>query len=179
MKSRNNSVHLLAFNALAAAVYAALTMALGFMSYGGVQFRVAEVLCLLPFFFPGLSWGLFIGCLIANLMSPAGMLDVVFGSLTTLASCLCIEMLGKGEKTSWWRGVLACFCPVFFNALIVGAVLAFTLAEPGMAFGAAFVLFSGQIAFGELTIMLVLGLPLVRLLPKSRFFAQISEKINR
>ena len=58
---KNNKTLYLAINALVAAIYAALTMALGFMSYAGIQYRVAEALCVLPFFFPGTVWGLFIG----------------------------------------------------------------------------------------------------------------------
>ena len=103
MKNRNSTARL-AFSALVAAVYAALTMALAFMSYNGLQFRVAEALCVLPFFFPAATWGLFIGCIIANLLSPAGPLDVVFGSLATLLCCLSIQALGRGgHYGSWWR----------------------------------------------------------------------------
>ena len=68
---KNLSVRRLAFTGLLAAVYAALTMGLGFMSYGQLQFRVAEALCILPFFFPFASWGLFIGCLLANILGGA------------------------------------------------------------------------------------------------------------
>ena len=70
--------------AIIGALYAVLTMVLAPISYGPVQFRVSEVLCILPFFMPCTSWGLFIGCIVANLMSAAGLLDVVFGSLATL-----------------------------------------------------------------------------------------------
>lgn len=177
MKNRN-SVRRLAFSALLAAVYAALTMALGFMSYAGIQYRVAEALCVLPFFFPAATWGLFIGCIISNLLSPAGLLDVVFGSLATLLCCLSVQALGKsGSYGSWWRCIAACLCPVIYNALIVGAVLAFTMAEPGQAFGAAFAVFAAQVGFGELVVMAVLGLPLIRNLPKMRVFKMLREKV--
>ena len=53
---------------LLAAVYAALTIGLGFMSYNAVQYRIAEALCILPFFFPFSAWGLFVGCFLANLI---------------------------------------------------------------------------------------------------------------
>lgn len=173
-----NSVRRLAFSAIVAAVYAALTMALGFMSYNGIQFRVAEALCVLPFFFPQATWGLFVGCVIANLMSPAGPLDIVFGSLATLLCCLAVQALGRGgHYESWWRCVLACLAPVAANALIVGAVLAYTIADPGMGLGAAFVLFAAQVGLGELVVMLALGLPLIKMLPKSKIYEQIREKL--
>jgi len=176
---KNNKTLYLAINALVAAIYAALTMALGFMSYAGIQYRVAEALCVLPFFFPGTVWGLFIGCVISNLMSPAGPLDIVFGSLATLGCCLAVAALGRGKNyASWPRCIAACAMPVVFNALIVGAVLAFTIAEPGMAFGTAYAIFGAQVGFGELVVMAVLGLPFIRMLPKSALFKWLSERLS-
>ena len=106
--------------AIIGALYAVLTMVLAPISYGPVQFRVSEVLCILPFFMPCTSWGLFIGCIVANLMSAAGLLDVVFGSLATLITCVCIAQCGKMGNTLRAR-LLACFMPVIWNALVVGA----------------------------------------------------------
>lgn len=174
---KTSSVHRLAFSAIIAAVYAALTMALGFMSYSGIQFRVAEALCVLPFFFPSSAWGLFIGCVIANLLSPAGPLDVVFGSLATLLCCLSIAALGRRGSRGWLRCLTVCLMPVVFNALIVGAVLALTIAEPGSSFGAAFALFGGQVALGEAVVMFTLGLVLIRSLPRMKLFAMLQEKL--
>lgn len=111
---KNPSVRRLAVSAVIAAVYAALTMSTGFMSYGSVQFRIAEALGVLPFFFPVTTWGVFVGCLIANLLSPIGAADLVVGSLTTLAACLCVTALGRttvpGERPGWGRCVLTCLC---------------------------------------------------------------------
>ena len=76
--------------AVVGALYAVLTMVLAPISYGALQFRVSEVLCILPFFMPFTACGLFAGCIVANRMSTAGVLDVVFGSLATLITCLCI-----------------------------------------------------------------------------------------
>ena len=177
MKNKN-SVRRLAFSALVAAVYAALTMSLGFMSYGGIQFRVAEALCVLPFFFPCTTWGIFVGCVIANLLSPVGPLDVVFGSLASLLCCLSVSALGRGAKECGvWRKVLVCLCPVVFNAVIVGAVLAYAYAEPGMAFATAFAIFGAEVAFGEAVIMFTLGLLLLRTLPKMKLYSMLKEKI--
>jgi len=179
MKKQNSTARL-AFSALVAAVYAALTMALAFMSYNGLQFRVAEALCVLPFFFPAATWGLFIGCIIANLLSPAGPLDIVFGSLATLLCCLSIQALGRGgHYGSWWRCILACLCPVVFNAVIVGAVIAYMGINSGDSapFGILWAFNGAQVGFGELVVMAALGLPLIRSLPKMRMFALLREKI--
>ena len=83
---RHSKIKRMAYAAVIGAAYAALTMALAPISYGPIQMRVSEVLCVLPFFFPSATWGLFIGCMIANLISAAGVWDVVFGSLATLGS---------------------------------------------------------------------------------------------
>lgn len=161
----NNKIRSITYAAVVGAVYAALTMLLAPISYGPIQFRISECLCVLPFFDPVFAGGLFVGCLIANLMSTAGILDIVFGSLATLLAALCTAALGRRSK-SWLSCVLGCLSPVLFNALIVGAVLAATVAPEGTAFGAAFALFGFQVGLGEAVVMLVLGLPLMRLLMK-------------
>ena len=57
--------------AVIGALYAVLTMVLAPISYGPVQCRISEVLCILPFFMPSTTWGLFFGCAIANIASSA------------------------------------------------------------------------------------------------------------
>lgn len=162
--------------AVVGALYAVLTMALAPISYGALQFRVSEVLCILPFFMPSTAWGLFVGCIVANLMSTAGVLDVVFGSLATLITCLCIAWCGKMGNTLKAR-LLACFMPVIWNGLIVGATLTIALAglNPLTHFG-AFLVFVGEVALGELGVMYLIGLPLMTYLPKQRFFSEFVDK---
>ena len=170
----------LTFAALIAAVYAALTIALGFISYGPVQFRIAEALCILPFFLPFTTWGLFVGCVIANLMSPVGVMDVIFGSLATLGCCLCSAAIGRNwDGKSWGRCVLSCFMPVIWNAVIVGLLLALFYAEDGRAKIVLFFLYGAEVGLGELAVMYILGLPLMRWLPKSKFFPLLKEKLDK
>lgn len=160
--SRNKTKRI-AYAAVAGAAYAALTMLLAPISYGPIQFRLSECLCILPFFDPVFAAGLFVGCLIANLVSTAGFLDIIFGSLATLLAALCTAALGKRSR-GWLSCILGCLAPVVFNALVVGAVLAFTIAPEGTSFAAAFVLFGFQVGLGEAVVLLALGLPLMRLL---------------
>lgn len=162
--------------AVVGALYAVLTMVLAPISYGALQFRVSEVLCILPFFMPFTAWGLFVGCIVANLMSTAGVLDVVFGSLATLITCLCIAWCGKMGNTLKAR-LLVCFMPVVWNGLIVGATLTIALAglNPLTHFG-AFLVFAGEVALGELGVMYLIGLPLMTYLPKQRFFSEFVDK---
>ena len=146
------------------AVYAVVTLVLAPISFGPVQFRVSEALCALAFFDGIYAFGLFAGCFLANLVSSAGVLDVVFGSLATLAACLAMTALGR-RGSSVGRCLLACLMPVVFNGVIVGAVLAGAYAA-GRAFGPYFLLCAGEVAAGEAGVMLLLGYPLLRLLPK-------------
>ncbi len=71
-----------------AGLYFSLTAAFGFISYGPLQVRFSEALTVLPFLFPAAVPGLTIGCAIANLFGPFGMVDVIVGSLLTLMAAL-------------------------------------------------------------------------------------------
>ncbi len=170
----NKTTHKLVSAAIVGALYAVLTLVLAPISYGPVQCRVSEALCILPFFMPHTAWGLFFGCAIANIASAAGLPDIVFGSLATLIACLCIALCGKKNKK-----VLACLMPVVWNALIVGAMLTKVIAglDPIESFG-AFAVFAGQVGLGEAAAMFVIGLPLMTWLPKQKFFADYLDKFT-
>ena len=157
----------LAFAAVVGALYAILTMVLAPISYGPLQFRISEALCVLSYFTPAAAWGLFIGCAIANTLSAAGLPDVIFGSLAMLIACLGTSAVGKHMKDSLKSRLLACFLPVIVNAVIVGAMLTYAyiglspLEHPG-----AFAVCAGEVALGELPVMYLFGLPLMSWLPK-------------
>ncbi len=162
----------IAVAAVVGAAYAALTMLLQPISYGEIQMRVSEVFCILPFFFPYTAWGLYVGCILANLISVAGPLDVVFGSLATLIAALGAVALGK--RGGWLSKVLTCLLPVVSNGVIVGAVLAATLAAD-QAFLPAWGLIGLQVAAGEAVVLFVLGYPLMLLLPRWKWFQKLQQ----
>ena len=169
----------LALAAVVAAAYCAVTVLLQPISYGAVQFRVSEVLCILPWFAPCTAQGLFLGCILANL--PTGnVFDIVFGSLATLGAALCTAAIGRKNR-SLSGSVLACLMPVLFNAVIVGAVLTWAY-EIRMAADSAvlsYALNAAFVGFGELVVLFVLGLPLMRWLPKQKFFRETLERFNQ
>lgn len=132
--------------ALLAAVYAALTVALAPLSFGALQFRAAEAMAVLPWLYPEAAPGLFVGCLIANLFGGNGVLDVVFGSLATLAAAL----ISRRMKSPW----LAPLPPVIINALVVGAVLSYALGLP-------YWLTATEVGLGQAGACYVLGMPLL------------------
>lgn len=167
----------IAFAAIVGAIYAVLTMVLAPIGYGPIQFRLSEVLCILPFFFPFSAWGLFVGCVIANLLSAYGIIDVVFGSLATLLAALCTMYFGKMNRHSVAPKIMACLPPVVLNAIIVGAVIAYGISTaPGStdAFWPTYTVVGLQVGFGELVVLYALGLPALILLPKTNFFKNLS-----
>ncbi len=168
------SVRKLVLAAVVGAVYAALTMVLAPISYGPVQFRISEVLCILPFFFPYSVWGLFVGCILANLISAYGILDIVFGSLATLLAGLCTMALGKISRESLVTKIFACLPPVIFNGIIIGAVLSYSYTPN--AFWQGFLINGAQVAAGELAVLYIIGLPLLILLPRSGAFRSFQAK---
>lgn len=152
------SIRTLTFSAVLAALYAGLTLFLPVPQYGPVQIRFAEALCILPFFFPSATPGLFVGCIITNLFSPYA-LDVVFGSAATLLACLWTGRL----KNRW----LAPLPPVVCNAVIVGAEIAFAQTGLGPAFWPAFGLNALSVGLSELAACGILGSLLLTVLHRS------------
>ena len=166
--------------AVIGALYAALTM-INPLAYGPIQFRVSEILCILPFFFPESAVGLAVGCVIANIIGPYGIIDIVFGSLATLLAGVCTAIIGakarKRDKIGWGACVLACLMPVLFNAPIVGGVIAYSSTE--YAFLNGLVLYGAQVGLGEAVVMLVLGLPTMRYILKNPTLSELLGRLER
>ena len=163
-----------AFAGVVGALYAALTIGFGFIGFGPVQFRIAEALCVLPFFFPVSVWGLFIGCIIANLVSPYP-LDIIVGPAATLLAAVCTMRIGKFGKDSITVKIIACLPPVIFNAVFIGALIAYTMAgiSETDVFFAAFLINGAQVGLSQLAVLYILGLPLIIYLPKTRIFERL------
>ncbi len=143
----------LALSAAIAAVYVILTV-FATIYFGPVQFRVSESLTLLPVFFPEAIPGLFIGCLVANLLMGAVPLDVIFGSLASLIAAL---------LTYAWRKnrYVAALPPVVVNAIIVGSIVLH------IAYGAPLWASIGYVAVGQAASCYLLGLPMLKALEKT------------
>lgn len=142
----------IAAGGLVAGLYIALTALFAPLSFGAIQFRVSEALTLLPILSPAAVPGLFVGCLLSNLILGAPWQDVVFGSLATLLAAILTRRLRKNQ----W---LAALMPVIMNGLIVGGMLSIVYALPFPATAAT-------VALGEAAVCYMLGLPLVGLLHK-------------
>ena len=156
--NQNSSVRKLARCAVVAAIYVVLCMALQPFSYGAVQVRVAEALCLLPVFGPEYIAGVVLGCFLANLLGSPYVLDWVFGTLATLLAAIWTSKL----KNRW----LAPLPPVVCNAVIVGAEIAYFATLDGAAFWPAYALNAFTVGLGEAIACYVLGTLLLRALDK-------------
>ena len=136
-----------------AALYATLTLVLAPISFGQIQFRVAEALMILPFFTTSAVPGLFIGCLLANMIGGYGPFDVIFGSLATLAAAAVATKI----KIKWLVPLPA----VVINAFVVGLVLYLVAGLPYWPS-------VGWVGLGEAGAAFGLGLPLLFVLEKYR-----------
>lgn len=152
-----------------AAVVAALYAVLGYfgdifgLTYGAVQVRFAEALTVLPFLFPATAPGLALGCLITNLLSPYGPVDIIFGTLATaIAAVLTVRM------PKWY---LAAVPPILVNMLILPPMWAW--AETGAingAFWTACGFNAVTFAIGEAIACYVLGTLLMKALSHVSYF---------
>ena len=132
------------------------------LTYGPIQCRFSEALCVLPFFLPETAWGLGVGCLIANLLSPYGILDIVVGSAATLLAAL----LTARCRSRW----LAPLPPVLANTVLVGLVLAYEQAGTSAAFWPAYGFNALTVGLGEAVACYGLGSLLIQILTKSKPF---------
>ena len=94
----------------------ALTVTFQPICFGPVQFRISEALCILPYFTPAAVPGVFLGCLLSNLLCGAAGLDIIFGSLATLIGAVGSYAL---RREKW----LVCLPPILSNTVIIPWVL--------------------------------------------------------
>lgn len=157
-KSNNKAVYFMVYAAAIAAIYVVLTLIFLPLSFGPVQCRVAEALCILPFFTPAAIPGLFIGCLLSNLIGTAAVLDVIFGSLATLIGAIGSYAL---RRNRW----LVCLPPILANTVIVPWVLRY-------AYGSSDLIPIAMVTvgIGEILSVGVFGSILLTALERSRHF---------
>ncbi|MDR3185772.1 MAG: QueT transporter family protein [Christensenellaceae bacterium] len=158
-------VFILARSAVIAALYFLLTYFVAPIAFGPVQFRVGEALTLLPLLFPESVIGLTVGCFLANVLSPYGWYDMLFGTLATLIAALLTYVIGRslsGRKIVI-RAVYGTIPPVIVNALILPLIWLFFSGDT-LYYLNFLTIFGTQSA-----VILVLGIPLIIALSKLKF----------
>lgn len=151
---RNKKVTFMVQSAMIAAIYVVLVFVFQYTSFGFIQFRIAEALTILPYFTPAAIPGLFVGCMLANLLGGSILADIVFGSVATLIGAIGTYLAGK-LKFKW----LAPVPPIVANALIIPFVLKFGYGE---AAAIPYMMFT--IGVSEIIICGVIGLVLLSIL---------------
>ncbi len=154
MKNKIFTIEIMTKSALIAALYVVLVYAFASTSFLPVQVRVAEALCILPAFTFAAVPGLFIGCLLSNILGGLGMLDIVFGSLATLLAAYLAYKIPKN--------ILKPLPAVLINAVVVPIILYYTVNAP-------ILLTALEVFVGQAIACYGLGLPLMYALQKSGF----------
>jgi len=170
------SIRKIVFAGLIAALYIALTVASYPLAYEAVQFRISEALTILPFFFPFAVSGIVIGVFISNLIGPFGLVDAIVGGCASLIAALFTMWIGMRWRDSKWSKALACFPPVLFNAILIGAMIAYFMLSYNEtdSFMAAFLISGLWVGFGQLVVMYAIGFPLMIILPKMKIIDRLS-----
>lgn len=148
--------------ALVAAIYATLTLVLGAISYGPIQFRVAEIMVLLPFIKKDYIWGLTIGCFLANIIGPYGVPDIIFGTTATFLSVCAVYMTSKMMDGKKYSLLVSSIWPTVINAIIIGIML-------NIFFGLPLMLSMAQVGFGQFVVITIIGVPLYKSLEGKYF----------
>jgi len=156
--------------AVIAALYVALTYissAMG-LAYNSVQFRLSEILTVLPVFTPAAIPGLTLGCFLANISSPFGIIDILCGTLATFLAS--IVTYAVRNITLKGLPVLATIPPVLFNAVIIGLEIWYLDGKtPEIFFISAL-----QVAAGQAVMCIIAGLVFVRAVKNTRLFERIN-----
>ncbi|MBR2189498.1 MAG: QueT transporter family protein [Eubacterium sp.] len=146
---KNTRLHLLTQAAMIAAIYVVITYVFSAFSFGEIQVRISEALTILPVFTPAAVPGLFIGCLIGNLLGGALLPDIIFGSIATLIGAFFTRKLRHSHP------VLAPVPPILSNTIIVPFILRFAY---GIALPIPFMMLT--VGIGEVISCGALGLVL-------------------
>ena len=166
MENKLFSAKALCRSGVIAALYVALTVSFGSLSFlGGLQVRPSEGLCMLPLIYPEAVLALTVGCFISNLFSPFAVFDVTLGVGATLLAAICTRLIGKAiansKKTLPLKIVLGGLFPVLFNAAIVPLIVFFGSAGTGEITVAAYFAMAWEVGLGEAVWVYAVGTPLI------------------
>lgn len=118
--------------------------------------RISEVLCVLPLFTPAAIPGLFVGCIIANMLTGDAQWSVL-GSAATLIGAVGTYRLRNRPM------YLAMLPPVVSNMVLVPVVLRFAYGMPGNM-----IVYGLTVGLGEAVCCILLGIPFAKQLKKAK-----------
>ena len=153
---RNKKVQFITHGAVIAAIYVVLVLIFDTFSFGPIQFRIAEMLTIMPYFTPAAIPGLFVGCLIANIIGGGLIWDIVFGSIATLIGAIGSYLV---RKNKW----LVPLPPIIANMVIVPFVLKYAYGYEGLL-----VYFMFTVGLSEIIVCGIIGMALLTVMAKNR-----------
>lgn len=174
MNDNKKRIRLIVYSGVIAALYVVLTLPMAQFAFGPIQFRLAEVLTVLPAFAAGYIPGVSLGCFIANLLNPnnLGPVDIIFGTLATVIAGIFTRIIGKKNK------ILGIIPPIISNGLIVGGYLPFLLVDEGSSVTAQAVIISMvEVAASEAVLLIIIGIPFILLIEKNSRLKSLVERL--
>jgi uncharacterized membrane protein len=154
----NKKIRYLTEAAIVAALYVVLTLFSKPLTFGFVEVRFSEALCVLPFLMPSSVWGLFIGCFIANIFNGS-IIDILVGSLATLIGAY----LASKIKIKW-------LCPIptiLSNTILIPFVI---MNYSGVWNISSYMLAAGGVLAIEIASVYIVGMILLLALEKNKLF---------
>lgn len=158
MNKKNQKIMVLSLNAMIAAIYAILTLMIQPLAYGEIQLRLSEIIVLSAFYNKKLIPGLIVGCFIANIPSPLGIIDMVIGTVSTIIVCCCMNKLNN------------IFMAAIVGSIVTGIVIGIELS---IVYSIPFILNAIYVFVGEAVVLFVGALVFKRLEKNERFMEYI------
>jgi len=158
------NLHYLTQGAVIAALYTVLTVLAGSLNLanGVIQVRFSEALTILPAFTGAAIPGLFLGCILSNILTGCHYLDIIFGSLASLIGAVFSYLITHSYRDKKWipketkaAKILCPLPPVLSNAMIVPFILSYVYQFEG-----AIWFFMLTVGAGEILSCYFLGLVL-------------------
>ncbi len=150
---RKLNTETVALTGVTAAVYMVATLAISPIAFGAVQFRLSEVMVLLAWVNPAFVPGLVLGCALANMFSPLGIIDVLFGTFHTFCSVMMISRTKNMYLASVW--------PTIFS-FIIGL-------ELYLVYRAPFIVSTISVMAGELICITLIGCVIFSFIKKNGY----------
>ena len=150
---RKLNTETVALTGVTAAVYMVATLAISPIAFGAVQFRLSEVMVLLAWVHPAFVPGLVLGCALANMFSPLGIIDVLFGTFHTFCSVMMISRTKNMYLASVW--------PTIFS-FIIGL-------ELYLVYRAPFIVSTISVMAGELICITLIGCVIFSFIKKNGY----------
>ena len=149
---KNNKVLFLCQGAMIGTLYVILTLISSVIGLLSTPVRLSETLCVLPYFTSAAVPGLFVGCLISNLILGGAIPDIIFGSLATLLGAVGTYLLRNFKTGKWFASIP----PVLSNTIIIPPILSYCY-----GYSEGWVVIASSIALSEIVSCTLIGTALL------------------